>query len=99
MSKLGAAVQCSPADMSVASNIIAPQFFLDSQAPRYQLGMGALLAGYVGAILTILVYAAYCYYENRRRDQIDGTRDQRVHIDTDFKDLTDRQNIHFRYVW
>lgn len=62
--------------------------------------MGAMLAGYVGAILTISVYAAYCWFENRRREKIDSnTRGARIHTDTDFKDLTDRENVHFRYVW
>ncbi|KAF2166005.1 hypothetical protein M409DRAFT_66912 [Zasmidium cellare ATCC 36951] len=82
-----------------ASNIIAPQFFIDSRAPLYPLGMGAILGAYVLAIITIILYAIYCFYENQRRDRIDSTRGERVHVDTDFKDLTDKENIHFRYVW
>jgi hypothetical protein len=81
------------------SNIIAPQFFKSNQAPLYPLGMGAILGSYVLAIITIVAYAAYCYYENRRRDQFDTDKDKRVHNDTDFKDLTDKQNPHFRYCW
>ncbi|KAI1333755.1 putative allantoate permease [Xylariaceae sp. FL0016] len=81
------------------SNIIAPQFFKADQAPLYPLGMGAILGSYVLSIITIALYGLYCYYENCRRDCIDSARDQRVHIDTDFKDFTDRENIHFRYVW
>lgn len=42
---------------------------------------------------------AYCAYENRRRDMLDSAVGERVHRDTDFKDLTDKENIHFRYVW
>ncbi|KAH8893996.1 MFS general substrate transporter [Thozetella sp. PMI_491] len=82
-----------------ASNIIAPQFFLSQQAPLYPLGMGAMLASYVLSIITILLYMGYCYYENRRRDRVDSTAGERVHADTDFQDLTDGKNIHFRYVW
>ncbi|KAI0129705.1 MFS general substrate transporter [Xylariales sp. AK1849] len=81
------------------SNIIAPQFFKSNQAPLYSLGMGTILGSYVLATLTILAYAAYCWWENRRRDAIDATTGERVHPDTDFKDLTDRENIHFRYQW
>jgi len=81
------------------SNIIAPQFFKVEQAPLYPLGMGAILASYVLSIMTILAYMAYCAYENRRRDKLDSAAGQKVHRDTDFKDLTDKQNIHFRYVW
>lgn len=83
----------------IASNIIAPQFFKASQAPLYAMGMGAILAGYVLAIICISLYGAYCYWENCRRARLDSTRGDRVHVDTDFKDLTDRQNIHFHYVW
>lgn len=81
------------------SNIIAPQFFKTDQAPLYPLGMGAILASYVLSMLTIIAYAAYCWKENCRRDKIDVGKDKRVHADTDFKDLTDKQNVHFRYVW
>ncbi|KAI4591454.1 hypothetical protein KJ359_001026 [Pestalotiopsis sp. 9143b] len=81
------------------SNIIAPHFFRDDQAPLYPLGTGAILGSYVLSIITIAMYALYCYWENCRRDRIDATAGERVHEDTDFKDLTDRQNIHFRYVW
>jgi ACS family allantoate permease-like MFS transporter len=80
------------------SNIIAPQFFKSNQAPLYPLGMGAVLGSYVLAMITIVMYAAYCWRENRRRDRIDADKGGRVHADTDFRDLTDKQNIHFRYV-
>ncbi|KAH6665077.1 putative allantoate permease [Halenospora varia] len=81
------------------SNIIAPQFFKANQAPLYPLGMGAVLGSYVLSIITIGAYMAYCAYENRRRDRLDSAAGERVHKDTDFKDLTDKENIHFRYVW
>lgn len=82
-----------------ASNIIAPQFFKSSQAPLYSLGMAAILASYVLAMITICTYAAYCWYMNKKRDAIDHAGGERVHADTDFRDLTDKQNPHFRYVW
>lgn len=81
------------------SNIIGPQFFKTEQAPLYPLGMGAILASYVLSIMTICAYMLYCAYENRRRDRLDSAAGERVHKDTDFKDLTDKENIHFRYVW
>ena len=61
--------------------------------------MGAILGSYVLSIMTICTYMAYCAYENRRRDGLDSAAGERVHKDTDFKDLTDKENIHFRYVW
>jgi hypothetical protein len=81
------------------SNIIAPQFFKADQAPLYPLGMGAILGSYVLSMLTIIAYAGYCMRENGRRDRIDTEKNERVHNDTDFKDLTDKENVHFRYVW
>lgn len=81
------------------SNIIAPQFFLAHQAPLYVLGMGAILTSYVLAMITMGLYMAYCAWENKRREKLDTAAGERIHYDTDFKDLTDKQNIHFRYVW
>jgi len=81
------------------SNIIAPQFFKTSQAPLYPLGMAAILASYVLAMIIMILYATYCWWENKRRDAVDATSGEVRHADTDFKDLTDKQNIHFRYVW
>ncbi|KAK8054388.1 allantoate permease [Apiospora saccharicola] len=54
---------------------------------------------YVLSAAFIVLYAAYCIYENRRRDRIDAGAGERVHMDTDFQDLTDKENVHFRYVW
>jgi ACS family allantoate permease-like MFS transporter len=42
---------------------------------------------------------AYCSYENCRKNALDLAAADRVRKDTDFKDLTDKENIHFRYVW
>lgn len=81
------------------SNIIGPQFFKANQAPLYSLGMGAMLTSYVLSIITISLYMMYCWNENRRRNKIDDKADQRVHMDTDFNDMTDQENVHFRYVW
>ncbi|KAF4431484.1 Allantoate permease [Fusarium acutatum] len=81
------------------SNIIGPQFFKPSQAPLYPLGMGAMLTSYILSIITISLYMLYCWKENRRRQVVDTSAGQRVHADTDFNDVTDQANIHFRYVW
>ncbi|KAK8044157.1 transporter [Apiospora rasikravindrae] len=82
------------------SNIVAPQFFVASQAPVYPLGIAAILGSYVLSAVFIVLYAAYCVYENRRRDRVDGAATgERIHRETDFRDLTDKENVHFRYVW
>lgn len=61
--------------------------------------MAAILASYVLAMLLIILYALYCWRENRNRDAMDVDNGADGHHDTDFRDLTDKQNIHFRYVW
>lgn len=79
------------------SNIIGPQFFLSNQAPYYPLGISVIWGSYVLAIVTMLLYMLYCWRENCRRDGLGLPRE--AHADTDFKDLTDKENPHFRYVW
>ena len=81
------------------ANIIGPQFFKAEQAPLYPLGIGAVLGSYCLSVITILCYMAYCARENRKRDAADPTGGQKTHVDTDFRDLTDIQNPHFRYLW
>ncbi|KAM5342279.1 hypothetical protein ACJ41O_013245 [Fusarium nematophilum] len=80
------------------SNIVAPQFFRSHQAPLYPLGIAAILGSYILAMIAIILYALYCWYENKRRDSFDASAGEHVQ-ETDFRDLTDKQNIHFRYVW
>lgn len=81
------------------SNIIGPQFFKARQAPLYPIGCAAMMAAYALAIFTMALYMIYCWRENNRRDALDHSAGERVHLDTDFKDMTDTQNIHFRYIW
>ncbi|KAH8680748.1 putative allantoate permease [Xylariales sp. PMI_506] len=83
------------------ANIIGPQFFKSVQSPLYPLGTGAILGSYCLSIITICLYMAYCYTENKRRDNLEGANAamETHHEDTDFRDLTDKQNVHFRYVW
>ncbi|KAI8676095.1 MFS domain-containing protein [Fusarium sp. Ph1] len=75
------------------------KFFKVNQASLYSLGMDATLTSFVLRIITISFYMIYCWNENRRRNKIDDRADQRVHMDTGFNDVTDQENVHFRYVW
>lgn len=80
------------------SNIVGPFFFKTEQAPLYPLGMAAMLFSYGASFILLGIYMAYCWFENRRRDNFAaaGTIPQ---SDTEFRDLTDKQNVNFRYVW
>ncbi|KIW62037.1 hypothetical protein PV05_02090 [Exophiala xenobiotica] len=81
------------------SNIVSPQFFKTNQAPLYPLGFGAILGSYILSLITISIYMFLCWWENKRRNARDAAANEVVHQDTDFKDLTDKQNLHFRYIW
>ncbi|KAG7816751.1 hypothetical protein KL928_004215 [Ogataea angusta] len=82
------------------SNIIGPQFFKSDQAPSYSLGIGAIFGAYALSIFSLVMYMFLCYRDNCRREEKDpDALKVEEHHDTDFKDLTDLQNIHFRYKW
>ena len=75
------------------SNIIGPMFFKSGQAPLYPLGIAAILVSYGLAIITIGTYMFVCHKENMRRDALDSAAGEQVHLDTDFKDKTDKENL------
>lgn len=80
------------------SNLIAPQFFLESQDPTYTLGVAAIFGAYVLTIFAVLIYMFLCWRENKKRDELYGE----VIVenrDTDLQDLTDIDNKYFRYKW
>lgn len=76
-------------------NIIGPFFYLDSQKPRYQLGIGSIL---VCNILELCIFFVlrYAYkWENRKKERLQAEAGDAGRIDerdTAFKDLTDGQN-------
>lgn len=85
------------------ANIIAPQTFLASEAPRYHTGILytlVMMSAYI-----VLAWASWFVMlrENKRRDKLALTDPSytRAHDNSDvlngLRDLTDRQNGHFRY--
>lgn len=81
-------------------NIISPQAFLQSEAPRYTTGVGVTLASFCANI--ILFGALYTIYNNsnKRRDKEAEERpelseDEQMRIA--FSDLTDKENRTKRY--
>lgn len=80
------------------SNLIAPQFFLESQEPTYTLGVAAIFAAYALTIAASFLYMFLCWRENRRRDKLYGPAVVE-NRDTDLQDLTDIDNVNFRYKW
>ncbi|PYI04089.1 MFS allantoate transporter [Aspergillus sclerotiicarbonarius CBS 121057] len=83
-------------------NIAGPFFYKSNQAPRYTLGIWSMIVANFLEIALILVLRVMLAWENRRRDAMrvewegnaDGDGDE-----TAFADLTDKENLNFRYVY
>ncbi|KAL1878539.1 hypothetical protein VTK73DRAFT_7880 [Phialemonium thermophilum] len=77
-------------------NIIGPLTFRDKDKPQYIPAKVAMVVTTAFAAVTTVVLMLYYTWENRRRDR----RDSGVgHLEnSEFLDLTDRQNQEFRYV-
>jgi uncharacterized membrane protein YoaK (UPF0700 family) len=77
-------------------NIIGPLTFTGSTAPVYTPAKIAIMAtGAVAIAATVLLLWKYTH-ENKRRDSSDKGRGEHI-VDSEFMDLTDRQNPEFRY--
>jgi hypothetical protein len=92
---------------SCVGSIISPFFYFQSEAPSYRTGIGSLLTANVVEFLLFFVLRYAFKWENRRKEkQRADMRERGVAIDspeglnaTAFKDLTDKQNPNFVYVY
>lgn len=81
-------------------NIVSPQTFLKSEAPRYQTGIAVTLASFcINIVLFASLYVIYTM-SNRRRDEEAANKptlsqDEKLHLA--FSDLTDLENKTMRY--
>lgn len=76
-------------------NIIGPLTFTGATAPVYTPAKIAIMVtGAVAIAATMMLLWKY-RHENQRRDGLDADREHVV--DSEFMDLTDRQNAEFRY--
>ncbi|KAL4883895.1 major facilitator superfamily domain-containing protein [Aspergillus karnatakaensis] len=81
-----------------AGNIIGPQLFFESEAPKYPSGLKGVLVGFALAIFFLMLLYVYYEVENWRRDRKHGPADQAAdYVTEDFLNLTDRQLPSFRY--
>lgn len=80
-------------------NIVGPYSFLDSEAPVYRTGIIVCMASRAAEIVVILALRAYFVVANKSRDRKFRDGDERYDPDVQvFEDLTDKKNLHFRYV-
>jgi hypothetical protein len=78
-------------------NILGPLTFRNADAPSYtpaKITIVAVETAVLGAVAVLLVYYRW---ENRRRDVGAVERGERGQVDTEFGDLTDRENEVLRY--
>ncbi|KAH9884054.1 putative MFS allantoate transporter [Xylariomycetidae sp. FL2044] len=84
-------------------NIIGPFFYLSDQAPSYALGIWSMIVSHLLEVCVILLFWVLLSRENRRRDEmqaaLEGGLEGRDLDSTAFADLTDRENLNFRYIY
>ncbi|KAH2438240.1 hypothetical protein KXW35_006393 [Aspergillus fumigatus] len=84
--------------MYCTGNIVGPQLFYESEAPKYQSGFQAVIVCFVVVVVVALALGVYLRCENRRRERVVGP----VEHDgkpTELVDITDLANLQFRYVY
>lgn len=79
---------------SGVGNIIGPLTFRDQDKPRYIPAKIAMVVSTAGAAVTLGCLVLYYKWENRRRDRLYANQDHTE--DSEFLDLTDRENREFR---
>ncbi|ROT40971.1 MFS general substrate transporter [Sodiomyces alkalinus F11] len=83
-----------------AGNAIGPQVFLSWDAPRYYIAFATHLGCYSVLVLVIMALRFYLVRQNKKRDALaaagvqEASKDYVVHA---WEDLTDRENLTFRY--
>ena len=65
--------------------------------PRYAAGVITTIALWIVLILALCLYLFLCYADNKSRDKGRGSANETKRGSND--DLTDKQDIHFRYLY
>jgi hypothetical protein len=90
-----------------AGNIAGPFFYKADQAPGYALGIWSMIVANFVEIALIALLSCLLAWENRRRDRQQGVvpgsdADYMRQLElnrTAFSDLTDKENMNFRYLY
>ncbi|RAK81002.1 putative MFS allantoate transporter [Aspergillus fijiensis CBS 313.89] len=84
-------------------NIAGPFFYKTNQAPTYELGIWSMIVCHLLEVVLITTLGFLLRWENQRRDRIqsqtEGGLEGRDLDSTAFMDLTDRENLNFRYIY
>ncbi|CAO1599916.1 hypothetical protein XANCAGTX0491_003623 [Xanthoria calcicola] len=83
-------------------NIVGPFFYKTSQQPTYSFGIWSMIVSHLMEVVVILTLWVLLARENKRRDRVQGEKDGGLEgrdLDaTAFSDMTDRENLNFRYI-
>ncbi|KAI5456458.1 major facilitator superfamily domain-containing protein [Mariannaea sp. PMI_226] len=85
-----------------AGNSIGPQVFLATDGPRYFIAFATHLGCYSLLVLIILGLRWYLRHQNKKRDEMaaEGVAQARdTELIRAWEDLTDKENLSFRYVY
>jgi hypothetical protein len=81
---------------------LGPQVFLERDAPRYFIAFATHLGCYVVLVGAIIFLRFYLRGQNKKRDKLaaDGVAEARdENLTRAWDDLTDKENLNFRYVY
>ncbi|KAI8307940.1 putative transporter [Colletotrichum sp. SAR11_240] len=80
-------------------NIAGPFFYKSDQAPKYELGIWSMIVAHLLEVVIVITLRFLLKWENERRDRAQGEVAE-VDLDaTAFGDLTDQENMNFRYIY
>ncbi|KAK4868135.1 hypothetical protein LT330_007333 [Penicillium expansum] len=84
-------------------NIAGPFFYKTDQSPTYPLGIWSMIVSHLIEAVLISILGLLLRWENQKRDriqsQMEGGLEGRDLDATAFLDLTDRENLNFRYIY
>ncbi|RDW85980.1 hypothetical protein BP5796_04305 [Coleophoma crateriformis] len=95
-------VSVSIAIFYAVGNIVGPQFFINSEAPYYHTGISTMLGCFAIMGATGIAYAVIVLALNKKRDREYGVPLEDavvIGLESEEKNLTDMQNVKFRYVY
>lgn len=79
-------------------NLIGPQTFKEKDAPEYRPAKVVMVAFYVITLITLPILFVVNRRENKRRDKLAEEGGIQHEENSEFSDLTDKENLEFRYV-
>jgi len=87
-------------------NSIGPQVFRSNDAPRYRIAFATHMGCYALLVFVVMYLRFHLRKENSRKDRLQAEFAQQAQVEVSdeglthaFDDLTDRENINFRYVF